>query len=84
MGDFAEYVGDIPGLKGERAMVAPYGDDSLPLEERWLQAKFENPIILTTPNKDGTSTVARLDQGWFTFPVTDFKLLVRVLGGVRV
>jgi len=70
--DEAEYCGPLKELLGRKAMVKPDETYDLPLEKRTLKAQF-NDMTLMHPE-----TKVLIGLNWHTFPVTHFKLLVRV------
>ncbi len=70
--DQGEYSGPLEALRGRRALVRPDDTYELPLEQRTLQAQF-NDQDLRHPE-----TGARLGFDWHTFPAAHFKLLIPV------
>lgn len=69
--DEAVYVGGVPELKGLTAIVMPDETYHLPLKQRTLVAQFGAPFKHPV-------TGEKMDEGWHTFPVTDFRLTWRV------
>jgi hypothetical protein len=79
MMDHAEYCGPIKELLGKTALVKPDETYDLPLEQRTLQAQFDGKDdwrVRPDHKLRHPITGAYLCNGWHTFPVTHFKLLV--------
>lgn len=70
--DQGEYCGPLEALLGKTALLRPDATYELPLEQRTLQAQFDDTGA-THPE-----TGENLAWGWHTFPASSFKLLVPV------